>query len=272
MRIVPLPQGFGAEVLGFDAQAGRAEADIASLREAYDLHHLLVLRGCGLLAPERHVEIMGWFGPLGANGDGQGKDWTELDNQHPTGSARLPFHCDITYMEHPIAGISLHPRALPRVETSTTFASNALGWEALSPRLQDLLRDRKARHFYGDARLMQMDWPPFEYWNPARLSHAATGRDLLFVTEHHTDRVEGLDEVEGAAVLAEAFAALYAPERLYEHVWREGDLVIWDNLAVQHARTKEARPEDGPRVLQRVAIGEHSFGEQLSALQAKAVA
>ena len=76
MQIHPLPQGFGAEIAGFDVQSGDAPEDISALRRAYDEHQLLVFRDCGRIAPERHVEIMRWLGPVGANTDGEGRPWT----------------------------------------------------------------------------------------------------------------------------------------------------------------------------------------------------
>jgi alpha-ketoglutarate-dependent taurine dioxygenase len=39
----------------------------------------------------------------------------------------------------------------------------------------------------------------------------------------------------------------------YEHEWREGDLVVWDNLALQHSR--RAIPlSRGERTFRRVAV------------------
>lgn len=267
MQITPLPQGFGVQVTGFDLQQGRAADDIESLRAAYDSHHLLVFRDGGRIAPERQVEITGWFGPVGANSDGQGRPWTVLHNDEPAGSRELPFHCDISYMEFPIEGISLHPQELPEAETSTTFVSNAQAWDALPGALKEELRGRMGRHYYASGQMMNFDWPVFEAWHPVCLPHPKTRRPLLFVTEHHVDRIEGLSEEHGARLLEELFAQLYAPERRYEHVWRRGDLVIWDNLAVQHARTRASEPSEGVRALQRVALGKIGFLEQLEALR-----
>lgn len=267
MRIQPLPQGFGAEVMDFDVQQGRAPDDIEALRNAYDSLHLLVFRGGGRIAPERQVEITGWFGPIGANSDGEGRPWTVLHNDDPAGSRELPFHCDISYMEFPIEGISLHPQELPEGETSTSFVSNAQAWDALPEALQDELRGRKGRHYYAGGKNMNFDWPVFEFWHPVCLPHPRTGRPLLFVTEHHVDRFEGMSEERAAQLLGQIFGILYAPERRYEHVWREGDLLVWDNLAVQHARTRAAEPSGGTRALQRVALGKVGFLEQLERLR-----
>jgi alpha-ketoglutarate-dependent taurine dioxygenase len=272
MQIRPLPQGFGAEISGFDVQHGRSPEEIEALRLAYDEHQLLVFRDDGGIAPERQVEIMSWFGPIGANSGEDGRPWTVLHNDDPAGSNQLPFHCDISYMQYPIEGISLYPLALPGVSTSTSYVSNALAWTKLPAAIQDELRGRKARHYYASGHEMNQNWPPFEYWHPACMEHPKTGRELLFVTEHHVDRFDGLSEERGAALLQELFATLYAPERRYEHVWQEGDLVIWDNLAVQHARTRASEPSEGARILQRVAIGEHGFLEQLEEVRRAAAA
>jgi taurine dioxygenase len=51
-----------------------------------------------------------------------------------------------------------------------------------------------------------------------------------------TARIEGLSDDESEALLEELFAHLYRPEAVFEHDWRQGDLVVWDNLAAQHAR------------------------------------
>lgn len=267
MQIEPLSQGFGAEVKDFDVQQGRDAADVRRLQDAYAEWSLLVFRNCGRLLPERQVEITGWFGKIGANEDAQGRPWTVLHNDEATGSAPLPFHCDITFMAHPLEGISLHPLSLPAVETSTTFISNGVAWNALSAEVRDEVQGLLARHHYESAADFGMDWTVLEHWHPVRLEHPKTGRSLLFVTEHHVDRIGDVSEARSRELLATLFATLYAPQRRYEHIWRVGDLVIWDNLAIQHARTRAAPPSIGVRALQRVAIGEHGFLEQLKLLQ-----
>jgi alpha-ketoglutarate-dependent taurine dioxygenase len=46
---------------------------------------------------------------------------------------------------------------------------------------------------------------------------------------------------------------LYRPENILKHSWRNGDFVIWDNIALQHMRGSLAHC--GKRVLQRVIVG-----------------
>ena len=69
----------------------------------------------------------------------------------------------------------------------------------------------------------------------------------------HTDRIVGVPRAESDALLAEIYAHLYADEAVYEHRWLPGDLVIWDNLSVQHARPE---PNDQPRTLRRFHVSD----------------
>jgi alpha-ketoglutarate-dependent taurine dioxygenase len=63
--------------------------------------------------------------------------------------------------------------------------------------------------------------------------------------------VLGLSHDESEALLVELCAHLYSPETILEHDWHRHDLVVWDNLAVQHSRKTVAL--DGPtRTLRKV--------------------
>ncbi|RZK00303.1 MAG: TauD/TfdA family dioxygenase [Novosphingobium sp.] len=272
MEFRPLHPDFGAEVIGFDLQRGGSAAEVAALREAYDRHGLLLFRKGGRVSPERHVEIAGWFGPPapisndGPQGDG-GSLVTVLQNEEAAGRLVLPFHSDLTYTADPIDAICLHAIAVPEGGSSTTFVSGAAAWDRLAPALQAELADKTLRHFYN-SRLMVADWPSFAAEHPVRLVHPRTGRPILFVTQNHAERILEMDEARSRAVIEDLFAVLYAPEARYQHWWELDDLVMWDNLAIQHARTEEAHPRSGKRALQRVALARVGFHELLARARA----
>ena len=268
MELRPLHPDFGVEVTGFDVQAGGTPAEIEALRRAYDAHGMLLFRGGGRVSPERHVEIAGWFGPPApiAN-DGEGNLVTVLQNEEASGRLELPFHSDLTYTDCPIKAISLHAVAVPEGGSSTTFVSSAAAWDRLPGALQAELADKTLRHFYS-SRMMVADWPTFAAEHPVRLLHPKTGRPILLVTENHAERIVELDEARSRAVIEELFGYLYAPEARYQHWWQLDDLIMWDNLAIQHARTEEAHPRAGKRALQRVALAEVGFHELLERARA----
>jgi taurine dioxygenase len=67
-------------------------------------------------------------------------------------------------------------------------------------------------------------------------------------------------EVSASEDLMRQFASyLFAPDNIYQHVWANGDLVVWDNLALQHARPNLAPVTK--RVLQRATVATKTFFE-----------
>jgi taurine dioxygenase len=122
------------------------------------------------------------------------------------------------------------------------------------------------------SKVAEYDWPPFITDHPVKFLHPRIGRPLLLCTEHHAERIVELEEAESAALIAELFAHQYAPERQYEHVWQLNDVMMWDNLAVQHARRERSDFAGGPRALQRVALCEITLQEAIDRARAKQAA
>jgi taurine dioxygenase len=58
----------------------------------------------------------------------------------------------------------------------------------------------------------------------------------LYVSQQMTREIVGLSADESENLLQTLFAHLYKPGMVYEHEWHDGDLVIFDNIAMQHAR------------------------------------
>lgn len=100
------------------------------------------------------------------------------------------------------------------------------------------------------------DAPRFVH--PAVRTHPETGRKAIFVNSLMTDSLVGIDLDETRSLLGTAYATIERPEFVYRHKWRAGDLVIWDNRSVQHARTDFA--PSARRLLQRVTVqGDRPF-------------
>src|SRR5262249_54536245 len=68
---------------------------------------------------------------------------------------------------------------------------------------------------------------------PIVRTHPVTGRKGLFINEAHTSHIVGLPKAEGDVLCAELCAHIVKPEFRYEHRWQVGDLLMWDNAAVQ---------------------------------------
>ena len=61
-----------------------------------------------------------------------------------------------------------------------------------------------------------------------------------------------MEEAESDALLNFLFDYSEKPEFVYTHVWRKGDLIVWDNRCSSHARTDF--PADQRRLLLRTTV------------------
>ena len=82
--------------------------------------------------------------------------------------------------------------------------------------------------------------------------HPETGKRSLYLNRLMTDYIVDVDIVGGKALLEELFDHAERDELVYEHPWREGDLTIWDNRCLLHARTDFDSSEK--RLLRRFAV------------------
>ncbi len=64
-------------------------------------------------------------------------------------------------------------------------------------------------------------------------------------------------------MLHQLYDTIYDETHMLKHWWRNGDLIIWDNLALQHARPSIEGITH--RKLQRVTIATHEQSSQIPA-------
>jgi taurine dioxygenase len=227
----------------------------------YQWNGLLLLRGLALDF-EQQSQLCGLFGPISA------PDHPIISNVRPDGilgNYELRFHHDIPYVPVPYLGGALYALEVDDAVNATRFASGYLAYERLSERLKQRVEGLNALHVRGRAqgrRSRLTDLLPGDICAVHSIvgHHGVTQRPYLFVDEDMTSGVIGLTEDESEDLLYELFSCLYSDDAVYEHPWRAGDLVIWDNRAVQHARHALTTP--ATRTLRRVNIATLSYFEQ----------
>jgi taurine dioxygenase len=87
---------------------------------------------------------------------------------------------------------------------------------------------------------------------PIVVTNPGSGRKGLYVARQNTMWIEGMDRAESDALLERLFELTEDPAIVYEHIWRPGDLLMWDNLACLHARTDW--PQRETRTLRRCTV------------------
>ncbi len=168
------------------------------------------------------------------------------------------------FLETPLKAISLYALAVPSRGGETCFIDAARAYQELPEQLKERIAHLEARHIYDYGANRGNQAP-----NPQQLSeqadtavhpivwpHPDTGEPILFVSRLFTVEILGIAREESAALLKTLFEHLEARRSDYSHPWRVGDLMIWDNRILQHARNDFDPTEK--RALRRVPIGEGS--------------
>jgi taurine dioxygenase len=73
--------------------------------------------------------------------------------------------------------------------------------------------------------------------HPVFRTHEETGRKAVYVNRLMTVKVLDIPEDESERLLSAVYDHSEKREFVYEHVWRKGDLLLWDNRCSSHART-----------------------------------
>jgi taurine dioxygenase len=251
----PLPS-FGREV-DFDLSVPLDEAQHQALRDLLYDEGLVIFRGQAL-SDEDQTRVLGHFGHVLLEEGGH----REISVDGNLGNCKLIFHSDLAFTPEPFKLLSLYGIDVDDGATSTLFASGRRAFDRLPPALRARVEALQVATVIPPSqteRATTYETPDFlpQITGPAVVAHPVTGRPILNVFEMQTSRVEGLPPAESEALLQELFGYLYAPDNVHEHVWRKGDLVIWDNLAAQHGRPDQRAT--GRRRLRRIAVADKTF-------------
>jgi taurine dioxygenase len=247
---------FGLEI-DRDLSRPISDAEAGELRALYSAHKLLVFRKQAL-SEERQVHVMSLLGRvLGSKGE-----YRELSSDGNLGAAPLCYHSDLAFTEEPFKALSLHALAVNDGQSWTAFANGVTVVDKLPAALRQKIEGRDALTVISVTqthRDVEFDPPAFlpQQTRLVLTPHPQTGEPILYISEMQTARIEGYPQKDSDALLSELFAALYDESNVYRHYWNNGDFVIWDNLALSHARCDLANMH--PRRLQRVAIADKSF-------------
>jgi taurine dioxygenase len=87
--------------------------------------------------------------------------------------------------------------------------------------------------------------------HPIVKTHPVTGRKWLTINQTYTRFIQGLPPNEAEAILTMLMAHMQKPEFGFRHSWQEGDLLMWDQQAVQHYAVNDF---SGRRLVHRIAV------------------
>jgi taurine dioxygenase len=276
IEVRPLSPAIGIEVAGIDLARPLDDDSFARLRQAWEENCIALFRGQKLEEIEQ-VDFAARFGTLGRNVNEN--DPMKLGG-HPavlyvsniridgklTGilpDGEMFFHSDTCYLEKPAMASMLYAMEVPSRGGHTLYANGFRAYDALPDEMKHLLSGKRALNVYdyeGNPTHRAKTLPPGvkQYAHPVFRTHPATGRKSLYVNRLMTWAILDMPEAEGRDVLEFLFDHQERPEFVYEHAWRPGDVILWDNRSCLHART-DFDPAERRRLRRVTVIGEAPY-------------
>jgi taurine dioxygenase len=292
IEAIPTGKALGAEVRGIDLAQDVSDAAIARLKAIWAEHMVLLLRrqflekerlvaiadllGGRMVAGSHNFYVKDGHKP-GASArisdlegltyisnldkDGKPQKFTE-----GSGSQELLWHSDNSYMESPPMGSLLNAVTVPvNGGGYTRFCNQHLAYDTLPDALKRAIQGKHIRHdrsrnTSGKVRVtFQKATQREEVIGPvhpiARI-HPVTRKPALYLGRRYdgpSSHIVELSDAESDALLDKLWAHATQEKFVWEHDdWQAGDLIMWDNQAVMHARTEVDHTQ--ARLLHRVLV------------------
>jgi taurine dioxygenase len=272
LQFVPLTKHIGCEVRGVDLRQSLPPAAVSAIYRAWLDHAVLLFRNQDL-SQEDLIRVTGYFGelaPLGRPANTLPKGFSRLlpnimmisnirENGETIGAlpdGEMMFHHDTIHRPEPHKATLLYSMEIPTYGGDTLFASGTAAYDTLDTAVKAKIEGRRAVNYYVYNSVVRNDKQAVDATSqathPVVRTHDETKRKALYVNRLMTVKIEDMPEDESNALLNRLFDHSEKPEFVYTHVWRKGDLIVWDNRCSSHARTDF--PSDQRRLLLRTTV------------------
>ena len=160
------------------------------------------------------------------------------------------WHSDWSFMKKPPSATLLHSKIIPPVGGNTLFANTEKSFAALPEKMKNKLRNLKVIHsakipyaddgFYAlekeerSMKILPSKEAKAAFSHPMIKIHPETKKECLFINPVYTINIEGFSEDESQELLWELYEHMTQDKFVYEHVWNEDMLIMWDNRTVMH--------------------------------------
>ena len=255
MNVEPLSKTLGAVVSDISLST-LSDEEFARLYAKWLKYALLIFPGQNLSDAEQ-AAFARRFGELV-----EGLEAVEISNVKPDGTLRespdddmmkiirgnMHWHQDNTYMPIQAKGAVFSAKVVPRAQGDTAFADMRAAWAALDEATRQKLSSLSAHHSLAHSQRLlgeETKSEDSEYigygldvddvpLRPMMKVHPETGTPSLAVGRHAYG-IPGLEEEDSARLIADLIQFAVADEsRVYQHRWKTGDVVVWDNRCLMH--------------------------------------
>jgi len=263
MEIIASGGPLGAEVRGIDMREPLSAAEVATIRQAWNDHLVLAVRGQVDVSLDDHMAFSRHFGELamsppspvtGKRGEFEGVppeiavvSNIEVDGKPigALGTADVKWHTDSSFFEVPPAGGLLRAIEVPEDGSgATSFLNLYRAYETLADDVKERIEGRLCNHsanFDSSGR----PYPYAETGDPTKSlgarhplvrTHPETGRKCLFLGRRLDAWIVGMEVDESEELLNVIWDHATSDTFKWTHEWRNGDMIMWDNRCVMHRR------------------------------------
>jgi len=272
--VIPIGAPLGAEIRGIDLRTIDQQR-FEALRDAWHAHQVVLIRDQALsdqdlIAFSRRLGDLDWA-PVQENGRRFVEGLPEIyivSNVKVNGEAigslgdgEAVWHTDMSYLDVPPKASMLYALEIPPSGGNTSFCTMYGIYDAVPQSLKARIADLKIKHdgTYNSGGYVRQGVTPTDdprtspgAVHPLVCTHPATGRRMLYLGRRRNAYLVGLSLEESEALLNELWSVVARPEFAWEHVWRVGDLVLWDNRCTMHRR--DAFDPNSRRIMHRTQV------------------
>jgi taurine dioxygenase len=270
----PLGFALGAEILGIDMRDPIEPAVVEAVRQAWHEHHVIVLRDQSA-EPDDILRFAKAFGPLDDHAStpfyrmADRPELLEITTRRTQGkpsetrNVGRNWHSDYAYTSRPAAASMLFCVERPPVGGDTMFCNMVRAYESLSETMRGIV---DGLHSVYDIELVA----GFDERDPAKVAetkrlnppiahpavrvHPESGKRALYVSER-VSYFHGMTPAESRPLIDFLCGQATDPENVYRHVWRQGDLVCWDNRTTMHIALTDFDQTQSRHMLRATLVG-----------------
>ena len=265
MNVIPTGRALGAEITGIDLSTDVSAAQREFIFNAYTEHLVVLFRGQSLSFADL-LRLRELFGPpgLAANqllGLGRKKYYTDdvpdeitivsnIVDAHgkpvgALGSDEAFWHTDSSFTETPISASLLHAIEVTEQGGETSFLNMYRAYEDMPAGLAARINGKFANHskMHNSTGVRRPEFADVTdpskapgVKHPLVRTHPVTGRKCLYLGRRLNSYVFGLSLAESEKTLDEIWAHACQDKYVWQHTWRVGDLIVWDNRCTMHHR------------------------------------
>jgi alpha-ketoglutarate-dependent 2,4-dichlorophenoxyacetate dioxygenase len=252
---------FAAEASPIDLRQAHTASALAQVRAGMDQYAVLVFRDQPFSDDEQLAFAQRFDGTLHAktgaavlaknrfgnealtdisNVDESGELLKSGDRRRMYALGNRLWHTDASFQDPPGRYSMLSARVVPPVSADTEFADMRAAYDALSAELKAKLEGLRVHHSIAYSReTLGFEFSTEEHdrlqgaVHPLVRTIPGSGRKALYLASH-ASRIIDWPIPEGRLLLRDLIEHATQPRFVYQHAWRPGDLVIWDNRCTMH--------------------------------------